>query len=113
MIDAQKNKVDLTNELVPSRFYLSQNYPNPFKDKTTIKYCLSEKAKVELTLFNSKREKVKELFSKVQKAGTYETTFHSEGLPAGVYYYEIRTVDPKVTTRQLFVETKKMVLLKQ
>ena len=113
MSEKQKNNAALIGELVPSEFYLSQNYPNPFKDKTTIKYCLPEISKVKLTLFNSKSEKVKELFSKVQKAGTYETTFHSEGLPAGVYYYEIRTVDPKVTSRQLFIETKKMVLLKQ
>jgi hypothetical protein len=113
LIKAQKNKVDLTNELLPSEFYLSQNYPNPFKDKTTIKYCLPEISKVKLTLFNSPGEKVKELFSKVQKAGTYETTFHSKDLSAGVYYYEIRAVDPKVTSRQLFIETKKMVLLKQ
>ena len=113
MIEEQKNNVTLMEELVPSEFYLSQNYPNPFRDKTTIKYCLSEKTKVELTLFNSKREKVKELFSNVQKAGTYETTFHSEDLPAGVYYYEIRVVDSEVTSRQLFVERKKMVLLKQ
>ena len=113
MSEEKKKKAALMDELVPSEFYLSQNYANPFEDKTTIKYCLSEKAEVELTLLNSKREKVKELFSKVQKAGTYETTFHSKDLSAGVYYYEIRAVDPKVTSRQLFIETKKMVLLKQ
>ena len=113
MIEEQKNNAALIGELVPSEFYLSQNYPNPFKDKTTIKYCLPEISKVKLTLFNSKSEKVKELFSKVQRVGTYETAFHSEDLPAGVYYYEIQAVDPKGTSRQLFVETKKMVLLKQ
>ena len=64
----EKNKVTSINDLVPSEFYLSQNYPNPFKDKTSIKYCLSEKAKVELTLLNSNGEKVKELINKVQNA---------------------------------------------
>ena len=99
------------NDLVPSDFYLSRNYPNPFKDKTSIKYCLSEKVKVYLTLFNSKGEKIKELLCKVQKAGTYETILDSQGLQAGVYYYQLKAVDPQSGTRQLFVRTKKMVLL--
>ena len=112
MIEVHKNEITLMAELVPSEFYLSQNYPNPFKDKTTIKYCLSEKAKIELTLFNSKHEKVKELISKVQNAGTYETIFESKDFSEGFYYYQIRVIDPKSTSRQLFRETKEMVLLK-
>ena len=113
MIEVQKNKAALMDELVPSEFFLSQNYPNPFEDKTTIKYCLSGKAKVYLAIFNSKGEKVKELFNKVQKAGTYETILDGRDLQAGVYYYQLKAVDPKSNTRQLFVKTKKMVLLKQ
>ena len=113
MIEVQKNKTVLMDELIPSEFYLSQNYPDPFKDKTTIKYCLSEKSKVKLTLFNSAGEKVMELFNKVQKAGTYETILDSRGFPAGVYYYQLKALDPLSNTQQLFVKTKKMVLLKQ
>jgi hypothetical protein len=113
LIEVHKNEITLMAELVPSEFYLSQNYPNPFKDKTTIKYCLSEKAKVELTLFNSKHEKVKELISKVQNAGTYETILDSQDFPAGAYYYQLKAVDPKYTTQKLFVKTKKMVLQNQ
>jgi hypothetical protein len=53
------------------------------------------------------------LFNKVQKAGTYETILDGRDLQAGVYYYQLKAVDPKSNTRQLFVKTKKMVLLKQ
>ena len=110
MIEAPQNKAPLMNDLVPSEFYLSQNYPNPFKDKTTIKYCLSEKTEVKIMLFNSSCEKVIELINKVQKAGTYETILDSQDLPDGVYYYQLKAVDPKSGTRQLFDETKKMIL---
>ena len=113
MIEVQKNKSALMDELVPSEFFLSQNYPNPFKDKTTIKYCLPEKSKIKLTLFNSSGVKVIKLINKVQKAGTYETILDSQNFPDGVYYYQLKAVDPKTNTRQLFVKTKKMVLLKQ
>jgi hypothetical protein len=112
LIKVQKNKSALMDELVPSEFYVSQNYPNPFKDKTTIKYCLSEKTKVELTLFNSNGEKVKELFNKIQNAGTYETILDSQDFPAGDYYYRLKATDLKSGNRRLFVETKKMILLR-
>jgi len=110
LIESEKNKANLTNDLVPSEFYLSQNYPNPFKDKTSIKYCLSEKTLAELTIFNSNGEKIKELIHKVLNAGTYETIFDAEDLPDGVYYYQLKAVDPKSGTRQLFDKTKQMVL---
>lgn len=103
MIEVQKNKATLMDELVPSEFHLSQNYPNPFNDKTTIKYCLPEKVKVELTLFNSKHEKVKELISKVQNAGTYETILDGQDFPLGIYFYRLQAGS--------FVETKKMLLI--
>jgi hypothetical protein len=106
----EKNKVTSINDLIPSEFYLSQNYPNPFKDKTSIKYCLSEKTKVELTILNSNGEKVEELINKVQNAGTYETLFDSQDLKPGVYYYQLKAVDPKSGTRQFFDKTKQMVL---
>lgn len=44
-------------DLVPDEYYLSQNYPEPFKEKTTIKYCLPENVKVKLELFDSEKEK--------------------------------------------------------
>ena len=92
------------DDLVPSEFFLSQNYPNPFKDKTSIKYCLSEMTKVELTLFNSDGKKVKKIFSKVQNAGTYEIILDNQDLQAGVYHYQLKANN--------FNATKKMVLIR-
>ncbi len=36
--------------------------------------------------------------------GTYELTWNAEGLPSGVYFYQLKAGS--------FVETKKMILLK-
>ena len=36
------------NNLIPTEFYLSQNYPNPFSGKTTIKYSLPVENKSEI-----------------------------------------------------------------
>jgi hypothetical protein len=68
-------KNGVTNNLVPTEFYLSQNYPNPFKEKTTIKYCVPYKTKVRLAVCNSEGELVEELVNEEKKAGTYEVEF--------------------------------------
>ncbi len=48
-------------ELVPSEFYLGQNYPNPFKEKTVIKYCVAYKTRVVLTVYNSDDDVIEKL----------------------------------------------------
>ena len=109
-------------ELLPSNFFLSQNFPNPFKDETKIKYCLPVRTKINLTVYNSDGVKVKELVNKIQDAGTYEVKLSShsgEGwnLTVGPYYYTIQANDPssnslKEQAKQKFIETKKMILIK-
>ena len=99
-------------ELVPSKFLLSQNFPNPFKEITKIKYCLPVKIKVKLTVFREGGENVKELVNKIQKAGTYEFKFASYDLPDGIYNYQLQAVDLESNSRQVFFETKKMILLR-
>jgi hypothetical protein len=91
-------------ELIPTEFQLSQNYPDPFTEKTEIKYCLPEKVKVKLELFDSERRKVKTLVDEVEEAGTYKVELNGEELMEGVYFYKIKAGE--------FVETKKMILLK-
>jgi len=74
------------NELVPSEFYLGQNYPNPFKEKTTIKYCVANKTRVKITVYDSDSEVIEKLVDEEKQPGTYEVEFfacHShESLPA-------------------------------
>jgi hypothetical protein len=91
-------------DLVPSEYYLSQNYPDPFTEKTEIKYCLPEKVKVKLELFDSERKKVKTLVDEIEEAGTYKVELNGEELMEGVYFYKIKAGE--------FVSTKKMILLK-
>ena len=54
------------NDLAPTEFYLGQNYPNPFKDKTIIKYCVAYKTKVKITVFDSQGEMIEKLVDEEQ-----------------------------------------------
>lgn len=64
------------NDYLPTEFNLGQNYPNPFKDKTSIKYCVAYKTKVRLTVFDEDGNEIEKLVDEEQKAGTYEVEFY-------------------------------------
>ena len=91
-------------EIVPTEFQLSQNYPNPFKERTTIKYCVPDKARIGLEVFDSSRNKVKTLVKEIKDAGTYKVEIDGRNLPDGIYFYRLNAGD--------FIETKKMMLMK-
>lgn len=102
----------MMEEFIPSEFYLSQNFPNPFNVQTDIKYCLPVKAKVSLNIFNSDGEIVKELVNNTQEAGTYEIKLNGCDFSEGQYYYAIEAVDLGSGLKKIFNDTKKMIFEK-
>ena len=63
------------DDLLPNEFHLSQNYPNPFKEKTAIKYCVPYKSPIKITILDSDMRILKELENEVKEPGTYEVEF--------------------------------------
>jgi len=89
---------------VQKEFNLAQNYPNPFNPSTTIKYSLTENAKVSLKVYDILGKEVATLIDKSQAPGSYEFDFNAANLASGMYIYTLRAGD--------FVSSKKMMLLK-
>ena len=91
------------DEATPLEFYLSQNYPNPFKEKTTIKYCVAYKTRVQITVYNSEGKEIEKLIDEEKKPGTYEVEFsvcysHESAVGGGnpqaeTYYYRLEAGD--------------------
>jgi|SRR3972149_10221984 len=94
----------LVDDLVPSEFFLSQNYPNPFSEETTIKFCVAYKTKVKLEVFNSEGKMIKKLLDEEKEAGTYEVELNARGLAEVTYIYQLQAGD--------FLAMKKMTLLR-
>ena len=86
-------KDGLENDFKPTEFYLSPNYPNPFNEKTTIKYCVAYKTRVQLTVYNTGGKLIEKLVDEEKEAGTYEVEFCSETddrkLVSGNYLYRL------------------------
>jgi hypothetical protein len=108
-------------DLVPSEFYLSQNYPNPFCKKTAIKFCVAYKTKVTLEIFDSEGKMIKKLLDEEKEAGTYEVSWNAESSSSGVsakgrrldsssgHAYGVYFCQLKAGS---YVETRKMLMMK-
>lgn len=75
-------------------------YPNPAKNKLTIRYSLQESAVVSIELFDLLGHCVKSITEKGrQEAGTYEPVLNISDLKAGVYLSRIRINNFETNTR--------------
>jgi hypothetical protein len=60
----------IVEDIVPTNFELAQNYPNPFSNRTTIKFCIPDRMKIKLEVYNTDNIKVKTLVDEIKEAGT-------------------------------------------
>ena len=90
--------------LLPIKYGLSQNFPNPFNPVTHIKFSIPKTSHVTLTVYNALGQKIADISDKEFKAGFYNIKWNSSGYASGVYFYRLRSDN--------FVSTKKMILLR-
>ena len=96
----------------PTEYALSQNYPNPFNPTTTINYSIPKLSFVTIKIYDVLGSEVATLVNEEKPVGTYGLSWSAANLSSGVYFYRLQVVDPKSSSGQGFVETKKMILLK-
>jgi beta-glucanase (GH16 family) len=89
---------------IPDHFALSQNYPNPFNPSTTISFDLPKKSFVSLKVFDMIGREIATIVSEDMSTGSYTKKWNTNGLPSGVYFYQLQAGS--------FTETKKLQLLK-
>ncbi len=89
---------------VPDEFVLHENYPNPFRNETTIEYELPEATHVRIVVYNVLGQEVGVLVDEEQNAGRYDVSWDGRsitGTPvsSGVYIYRIEAGDFTDTQR--------------
>ena len=105
------------NAAPPHEFVLYQNYPNPFNPVTNIQYATTVRQLVTLKIYDLLGKEVATLVNEELEAGSYEVEFNvaqvsRPEIVSGVYFYQLKAEDPKSSSGQGFIETKKMLLLK-
>jgi hypothetical protein len=101
--------VNHDNNIYPSSFSLSANYPNPFNPNTTIGYGLQRRAHVTIDIFNLLGQKVKTLIDETKGAGQYSTEWNGrdesgQAVSSGIYFYRLEAGNE--------AQVNKMMLLK-
>jgi len=101
--------LSIDGELLPAKFALHQNFPNPFNPTTTLRYDLPRDSHVLITIYDIRGREVKTLVNENQGAGYRimqwdATNDFGQPISAGMYIYAIQAND--------FRMVRKMILLK-
>ena len=83
-------------------FSVSQNYPNPAKDNTTITYRLTKANNVSLDIYDNIGKKVMSINENKKLAGKHSININTSNLESGIYTYTL-TVGDKSQTKKMSV----------
>jgi len=91
-----------------ARFTLGQNCPNPFREKTVIRFEIPQSSDVNLTIFDLTGRAMSEMEFGYKAAGRYSIPIFTSAFRlrnrTGIFFYRLKAGK--------FVATKKMVVLK-
>jgi len=80
----------------PMTIRLAQNFPNPFNPSTTIQFELPKASQVEITVFNTRGQKVRSLLSNFLSPGEHQVEWDGRDdagnkVSTGVYFYTLKS----------------------
>ncbi|MFC1784794.1 aryl-sulfate sulfotransferase [Candidatus Neomarinimicrobiota bacterium] len=90
-------------------FKLFNNYPNPFNPITNIEFTLTERTKINISIYDLAGNKIRTLVSNIMEPGLKSITWDSKdddgtAVSSGVYFYNLQAGQQN--------QTKKMMLLR-
>ena len=98
----------------PRRYFLSQNFPNPFNGTTTITYAVpiredGAEAFIHLGVYNMLGQEIRCLVDEVVSPGFYSvdwdgTDLHGKFAGAGIYFYKLVAEDFELMKRMIYLK---------
>lgn len=103
------NDIQKNDDVIATKFYLEQNFPNPFNPATSIKFHIKEQGFVSLKVFDLLGREIKTLINEDLSNGIYNVNWNGdndfgEKVSSGIYFYRIEAGS--------YVNSLKMLLLK-
>jgi len=107
LIILQGGTMSLINDVdnLPLVNELFNNYPNPFNPSTTIKFAITQKMNIKLTVFDIAGRQIATITKESFPAGKHSLEFNGFRFASGIYFYQLEG-DGKVIGRN------KMMLVK-
>lgn len=97
------NKPIADQSLLPKKYELLGNFPNPFNPETKIRFNLPEDSQVKLEVYNLQGQKVITLFDKMLPAGIHTATFNGSNFSSGIYFYRLEAGKFNQVKRMLLI----------
>lgn len=109
------DEIDFVLDLIelPSKFEISQNFPNPFNEITNINITIPDSwingAEIELAIYNTLGQKVKTLFHGRRLYGNFPLQWDGRNdqglkLSSGVYLYRVSAGDQNVVKKMFLIK---------
>lgn len=97
-----------TEETLPRRFELAQNYPNPFSTTTAISYHLATHAEARVTVYDILGNEVKTLGRGIHAAGAHTISWDGTNdsgarVAAGIYFYRLQAQEQTRVRKMFFI----------
>ncbi len=97
------NLVTVVERVIPDRFVLHQNFPNPFNNRTVIRFELPHDDRVLINVYDVLGRRVASLTDDFYLAGVHEVTWTPRLQASGVYFYSIRYGGTTETGRMIYL----------
>jgi hypothetical protein len=109
MTKYENQQLELAELPLPTKFGLSQNFPNPFNPTTTMEYAVPKAGNVQISIIDMLGRHIRTLVNTTRQAGLYQTSWdglddNNISVAAGVYFYKMQAGD--------FVTVKRLVLIR-
>ena len=103
------NITGIVEENIPSTFKLQQNFPNPFNLSTKISLSLPVKTSLELFIYDSQGQTVRNLFKGNLSPGNHSFIWNGknskyQNVSSGLYFYSIKSNSFKAVRKMLLVK---------
>ncbi len=97
------------DDLSVAGFQLRQNYPNPFNPNTNIAYSLEKSGRVELRIFNTLGQQVRELVNEAKSAGEYTISWNGRNdagaqVASGTYFYKLNVDGSQLNGKMILMK---------
>ncbi|MBC7696542.1 MAG: DUF4331 family protein [Burkholderiales bacterium] len=80
-----------------------ENFPNPVRSQTTIKYRVAESANIVVNVYDINGRKVSTLVNQKQEAGTYELNWNADNAANGIYFASLVADNSTIQTIKIIV----------
>ncbi len=101
--------LEIDKSFAPEKFILKNNFPNPFNPLTTIEYESFYETLVELTIYDAKGRKIKNLINHKVPLGKSSIQWNAKDndgqlVSSGIYFYVMKAGDYQMTNKMLFLK---------